>query len=173
MTVFEKFKNTKAFVFDVDGVLTNGEVLVNESGEQLRTFYIKDGYALQLAIKRNYPIAIITGGKSLGVKLRMEGLGIKDVFINVSNKIEVLNQWMGKYNLSPKDILFMGDDIPDLVAMQSVGFPTCPADAVEDIKAVSQYVSPFNGGRGAVRDIVEKVLRLQSKWDNDTSVKSI
>src|SRR5690606_36708015 len=152
MTVFEKFKKIKAFVFDVDGVLTNGEILVTENGEQLRTFFIKDGYALQLAVKRNFPIAVITGGKSQGIKSRMQGLGIKDVFTDISNKIEILNNWMAEHNLKSEDVLFMGDDIPDLEAMKSVGFATCPADAVEDIKAVSQYISSFNGGRGAVRD---------------------
>jgi len=173
MTVFEKFKKTKAFVFDVDGVLTNGEILVTENGEQLRTFFIKDGYALQLAVKRNFPIAVITGGKSQGIKSRMQGLGIKDVFTDISNKIEILNNWMAEHNLKSEDVLFMGDDIPDLEAMKSVGFATCPADAVEDIKAVSQYISSFNGGRGAVRDVIEKVMRLQDKWDKDTSIKSI
>jgi len=173
MTVFEKFKNTKAFVFDVDGVLTNGEVLLAENGEQLRTFYIKDGYALQLAVKRNFPIAIITGGKSQGIIHRMEGLGIKDVFMNISDKVDVLESWMKEHGLKTEDVLFMGDDIPDLAAMKCVGFATCPADAVEDVKAVSQYISSFNGGRGAVRDVIEKVMRLQNKWDKDTSIKSI
>src|SRR5690606_27357339 len=147
MTVFEKFKKTKAFVFDVDGVLTNGEVLVTENGEQLRSFNIKDGYALQLAVKQGYSIAIITGGNSLGVKARLEGLGIADVFINASNKTNILEQWMLKNNIQPESTLFMGDDIPDLAAMAMVGFACCPADAVEDIKAISHYISPVNGGR--------------------------
>src|SRR5690606_20081852 len=152
MTIFEKFKRIKAFVFDVDGVLTNGEVLVTENGEQLRAFYIKDGYALQLAVKQGYPIAVITGGKSQGVKLRLEGLGIKDVFINVSDKISTLNTWIKEHDLSTEDILFMGDDVPDLIAMQGIGFAACPADAIEDIKAISDYISPYKGGKGAVRD---------------------
>jgi len=173
MEIFEKFKKIKAFVFDVDGVLTNGEIIVTENGEQLRTFYIKDGYALQLAVKQNYPIAVITGGKSQGVKLRLQGLGINDVFINISDKISTLNSWVQKQGLKSDEVLFMGDDVPDLVAMQSVGFAVCPADAIEDVKAISHYISPFKGGRGAVRDVLEKVLRLQNKWNQDTAVKSI
>lgn len=173
MVLFDQLKRVKAFVFDVDGVLTNGEVLVTEVGEQLRSFCIKDGYALQLAIKQGYPIAVITGGKSLGVKLRLEGLGIKDVFIDASHKIMILEQWMQKNNIQSESVLYMGDDIPDMEAMGMVGFASCPADAVEDIKAISHYISPIKGGKGAARDVIEKVLRLQNKWDIDPKVKSI
>ncbi|HUH18683.1 HAD-IIIA family hydrolase [Albibacterium sp.] len=173
MILFDQLKRVKAFVFDIDGVLTNGEVLVTEEGEQLRSFYIKDGYALQLAVKQGYPIAVITGGKSLGVKFRLEGLGIKDVFIDISNKTLVLEQWMKQNNIQAEDILYMGDDIPDIHAMEMVGLASCPADAVEDIKAISHYISSKKGGKGAVRDIIEKVLRLQDKWNLDSKVKSI
>ncbi len=173
MVLFDQLKKVKAFVFDVDGVLTNGEVLVTEEGEQLRSFYIKDGYALKLAVKQGYPIAVITGGKSLGVKLRLEGLGIKDVFIDISHKTIILEQWMQKNNIQAESILYMGDDIPDIEAMGMVGFASCPADAVEDIKAISHYISPVKGGKGAVRDVIEKVLRLQNKWDIDPEVKSV
>lgn len=173
MILFDQLKRVKAFVFDIDGVLTNGEVLVTEEGEQLRSFYIKDGYALQLAVKQGYPIAVITGGKSLGVKFRLEGLGIKDVFINISNKTLVLEQWMKQNNIQAEEILYMGDDIPDIHAMEMVGLASCPADAVEDIKAISYYISSKKGGKGAVRDIIEKVLRLQDKWNLDSKVKSI
>jgi len=147
--------------------------LVTEEGEQLRSFYIKDGYALQLAVKQGYPIAVITGGKSLGVKFRLEGLGIKDVFIDISNKTLVLEQWMKQNHIHAEDILYMGDDIPDIHAMEMVGLASCPADAVEDIKAISHYISSKKGGKGAVRDIIEKVLRLQDKWNLDSKVKSI
>lgn len=173
MILFDQLKRVKAFVFDIDGVLTNGEVLVTEEGEQLRSFYIKDGYALQLAVKQGYPIAVITGGKSLGVKFRLEGLGIKDVFIDISNKTLVLEQWMKQNNIQAEEILYMGDDIPDIHAMEMVGLASCPADAVEDIKAISHYISSKKGGKGAVRDIIEKVLRLQDKWNLDSKVKSI
>lgn len=172
MELFERFKKVKAFVFDVDGVLTNGEVLVTEEGEQLRSFSIKDGYALQLAIKKGYPIAIITGGRSKGVKLRLNGLGIHDVFLNVTDKREILHEWLKVQGLTINDLLFMGDDIPDLIVMEEAGLASCPADAVEEIKAVSQYVSACAGGKGAVRDVIEKVMKLQGQWNSDTSVKS-
>lgn len=173
MILFDKLKRVKAFVFDIDGVLTNGEVLVTEEGEQLRSFNIKDGYALQLAVKQGYPIAAITGGKSLGVKFRLEGLGIKDVFIDASHKKIILEEWMQKNNIQPESVLYMGDDIPDMEAMAMVGFASCPVDAVEDIKTISHYISPIKGGKGAVRDVIEKVLRLQNKWDADPQVKSV
>src|SRR5690606_18128146 len=173
MTIFEKFKKIKAFVFDVDGVLTNGEVLVTESGEQLRSFYIKDGYALQLAVKQGYPIAVITGGNSQGVSARLHGLGIKHVFLNVSDKVGVLNSWIEDQNLNSEEVLYMGDDVPDLELMRTLCFPACPADAIEDIKAVAEYISPSLGGRGAVRDVIEKVMRLQSTWSRDTDIKSV
>lgn len=173
MELFEQFKKVKSFVFDVDGVLTNGTVLVTDEGEQLRSFFIKDGYALQLAIKRGYPIAVITGGKSAGVKARLNGLGVQDVFLNVSHKSEVLNEWLNERGLLKTDVLFMGDDIPDLTVMQEVGLACCPSDAVEEVKTVSHYTSSFKGGEGAVRDVVEKVLKLQDRWNEDTTIKSI
>ncbi|MFB5946871.1 KdsC family phosphatase [Albibacterium profundi] len=172
MELFERFKKVKAFVFDVDGVLTNGEVLVTEEGEQLRSFSIKDGYALQLAIKKGYPIAIITGGRSNGVKLRLNGLGIHDVFLSVTDKRAVLYEWLKAQDLTVDDLLFMGDDIPDLIVMEEAGIASCPSDAVEEIKEVSQYVSTCAGGKGAVRDVIEKVMKLQGQWNRDTSVKS-
>lgn len=173
MKLFEQFKEVKALVFDVDGVLTNGEVLVTEAGEQLRSFSIKDGYALQLAAKRGYVVAVITGGKSSSIELRLNGLGITDVFLNVRDKSQVLRDWVAKKRVAKSEVLFMGDDIPDLQVMQEVGFACCPADAVEEIKSVSHYISPFFGGKGAVRDVIEKVMKLQNRWDEDTSVKSI
>jgi len=173
MTIFEKFRKIKAFVFDVDGVLTNGEILVTESGEQLRSFYIKDGYALQLAVKQGYPIAIITGGNSKGVSDRLTRLGINDVFMNVSDKISVFNSWIEQNELSFEEVLYMGDDVPDLELMTGSCFPACPADAIEDIKTISEYISPSVGGRGAVRDVIEKVMRLQNTWTRDTNIKSV
>lgn len=172
MELFDQFKKVKAFVFDVDGVLTNGEVLVTDQGEQLRSFYIKDGYALQLAVKRGYPVAVITGGKSSGVELRLKGLGVQDVFLDVRDKVEVLHRWIDAQGLKIDDLLFMGDDIPDLKVMEEVMLACSPADAVEEIKAVSHYISSFSGGRGAVRDVIEKVLKLQNNWGEDTTVKS-
>ncbi|SEK70158.1 3-deoxy-D-manno-octulosonate 8-phosphate phosphatase (KDO 8-P phosphatase) [Parapedobacter koreensis] len=164
--LFDKFKQVKAFVLDVDGVLSDGNILVTEQGEQLRSFNIKDGYALQLAVKRGYPVAIITGGKSLGVKKRMEGLGVTDIFLGIDDKNAVLRDWLSAKRLLPEDVLYMGDDIPDLANMQVVGLPTCPADAMEEIKAVAAYISFRNGGAGAVRDVLEKVMKLQGTWED-------
>lgn len=173
MTVFERFKKVKAFAFDVDGVFTNGDILVSENGDQLRTFNVKDGYAVQLAIKTGYPILIVSGGKSKGVKLRLEALGVTDVHINASNKVAILDAWLDKNELLREDILFMGDDVPDLAVMKMIGFPTCPADAIEDIKSICQYISPQIGGKGAVRDVIEKVMRLQGTWESNSAIKSI
>src|SRR5690606_33817789 len=144
---FDKFKRVKAFVFDVDGVLSDGNILVTEQGDQLRSFHIKDGYAMQLAIKKGYPMAVITGGRSAGVKKRMEGLGITDVFLSVNDKSAVLDEWLSYRGLTAADMLYMGDDIPDLDTMRSVGLPACPADAVEEIKAIATYVSFCKGGQ--------------------------
>jgi len=171
--LFDKLRAVKAFVFDVDGVLSDGNVLVTEEGDQLRSFHVKDGYAMQLAIKKGYPIAIITGGRSEGVKKRMEGLGITDVFLSVSDKNSVFREWLTRRGLTSADILYMGDDIPDLDNMKAAGLPVCPADAVEEIKAIATYVSFCKGGRGAVRDVIEKVMKLQGTWYENLTVASI
>ncbi|HEY1025247.1 MAG TPA: HAD-IIIA family hydrolase, partial [Sphingobacteriaceae bacterium] len=157
--MLEKLHHIKAFVFDVDGVLTDSTVHVTEAGEQLRRFNIKDGYALQLAVKRGYPVAVISGARSKGVLARMQGLGVQHVHLAIEDKMEIFGSFIRDYQLSPEEIVYMGDDIPDLPVMKLVGLPVCPADAVEEIKAVSKYVSPRNGGFGCVRDIIEKVLK--------------
>lgn len=159
-----KLSEVSAFVFDVDGVMTDSSILVTETGEQLRTFNIKDGYALQLAVKSGYPICIISGGRSQGVVRRLNTLGIKDVHIGVLDKSKVLDNFIQLNKLDPAHILYMGDDIPDLQVMQHVGLPVCPADAAEEIKGISLYISPFKGGKGCVRDVIEKVLKIQGKW---------
>ena len=162
----EKLKFIKAFILDVDGVLTDGLVHVTETGEQLRRFNIKDGYALQLAVKRGYKIAVITGASSEGVLLRLKALGISDIFMKVDSKVAVYEEYIQKQGLASAEVLYMGDDIPDLPVMKLAGLPVCPADAVEEIKAVSLYISPKNGGQGCVRDIIEKVLKIQNKWND-------
>jgi len=172
LMIFDNLKKVKAFVLDVDGVLTDGRVLVNESGHQMRTFNIKDGYVMQLAVKRDYPIIIITGGNSTGVVKRLAGLGIQEIHSGIANKIEKLKDILISYELTFDDILYMGDDIPDLECMQLAGLAACPADAVEEIKAICHYISPKSGGHGAVRDVVEKVMKIQGKWQVDTTVKS-
>lgn len=159
-----KLHAVRAFVFDVDGVLTDGTVHVTESGEQLRKFNIKDGYALQLAVKRGYPIAIVSGARSEGVRLRLQGLGIQDIHLAIEDKMTTFQAFLNKNGLSADEVVYMGDDIPDLPVMSGVGLPVCPADAVEEIKAISQYISPKDGGFGCVRDIIEKVLKVQNRW---------
>jgi 3-deoxy-D-manno-octulosonate 8-phosphate phosphatase (KDO 8-P phosphatase) len=160
----EQLKHITTFIFDIDGVLTNGDIIASDSGEFLRTFNIKDGYALQLAVKKGYHVCIISGGKGAAMEKRFEGLGITNVFLGVSDKVAVYNSFLEQYKLSASEVLFMGDDIPDLKVMKLVGIATCPADAVPEIKAVSQYISPYTGGKTAVRDVIEKVLKVQQKW---------
>jgi len=170
----QKLKDITTLIFDVDGVLTNGDILASDSGEFLRTFNIKDGYALQLAVKRGYLICIISGGKGLAMQRRFEGLGITEIFLGVSDKVDVFNSLLTKHNITANEVLYMGDDIPDLKVMQLAGLPTCPSDAVPEIKAISEYISPYSGGKTAVRDIIEKVLKVQQKWfdENPSAVDS-
>lgn len=171
--MLNKLSQVKAFVFDVDGVLTDGTVLVTETGEQLRSFSIKDGYALQLAVKRGFPIAIISGGRSQSVVSRLKGLGIQDVYIGVETKTDAFEEFLLIHDLQADQVLYMGDDIPDLPVMKLVGLAACPADAAEEIKAISAYISPKNGGEGCARDVIEKVLKVQDAWlDEHPSAKA-
>ncbi|HMO32090.1 MAG TPA: HAD-IIIA family hydrolase [Lacibacter sp.] len=164
MNVTEQFQQIKAFVFDLDGVLTDGTLQIFPNQEFIRTMDIKDGYALQLAVRKGYPVVIISGSYSKPCAERLDYLGIRDVYMKVRDKEEVLAQYLLANHLHWEQVLYMGDDIPDLDVMRLVGLPCCPADAVSEIKAVAQYISPKNGGRGAARDVVEKVLRLQHNW---------
>lgn len=155
----------KALVFDVDGVLsTNVVQLSAQEAQPQRTANIKDGYVLQLAVKCGLQLAIITGGKSETVRMRYEKLGFQDVFQSVSVKIACFKDWLQKYGLKPEEVLYMGDDIPDFEVMSVCGCPVCPNDAASDIRNISLYVSPYNGGEGCVRDVVEQVLRAQGHW---------
>lgn len=167
--ILEKLNKVKGFVFDVDGVMTTGQVLVTEEGYQLRSMFIKDGYALQHAVKSGYPIAIISGGKSSGIVKRFEGLGIKDIYIGQSHKEKAFGEFLEKYKLTPADILYMGDDLPDYPLLKICGVSTCPKDAATDILEICAYVSPFEGGRGCVRDVIEKTLKVQQKWSDENS----
>jgi 3-deoxy-D-manno-octulosonate 8-phosphate phosphatase (KDO 8-P phosphatase) len=164
MNIFESFKKIKTFIFDVDGVLTDGNLLVTEAGELLRTMNSKDGYAMKHALENGYKICIITGGKSDGVVLRLKGLGLTDIFYKVGDKVPVFNQYITENSLNADEILYMGDDMPDYEVMQLVGLPTCPQDAVSDIINIAKYVSPLKGGEGCVRDVIEKVMKLQDLW---------
>lgn len=172
INVLEKFTHIRTFVFDVDGVLTDGTVQLLPNGEQSRRMSIKDGYALQLAIKQGYRVAVISGGRSESVVTRLNGLGITDVFTGVLNKAEKLEDYALEHDLLWEQVLFMGDDIPDYRAMQLCGLATCPADAAPEIRSISMYVSPVTGGQGCVRDVIEKVLKLNGHWVLDETVAS-
>lgn len=167
----EHLADLNTFIFDVDGVLTDGSILVTTDGEMLRTMSIKDGFALKTAVDAGFNICVISGGSNEGVRKRLAGLGIKDVFLGAANKIEQLNAYMNKCNITAHQVLYMGDDIPDYPVMNMVGFPCCPQDAVPEIKAISKYVSHKNGGKGAVRDIIEQVLKVQGKWNGNFNAK--
>ncbi len=165
----ELLSEVKAMVFDVDGVLSTAMIPLYPNGEPMRVINTKDGYALNLAARRGFPLAIITGGATEAVRVRFEGLGFKadDIHMKVHKKKEVLQGFIDKYNLQPENILFMGDDIPDYESMKMVGIPVCPADAVPEIKAISVYVSDKDGGFGCARDVVEQVLKAQGLWMSD------
>ncbi|QDO95129.1 HAD-IIIA family hydrolase [Formosa sediminum] len=163
----EYLEHITTFIFDVDGVLTDGNVTVTTSGEMLRVMNIKDGYAIKTAIDAGFRICIISGGSNEGVRKRLEGLGVTDIFLGAHNKIDQLDEYVQKHNIKTENILYMGDDIPDFPVMLIVGLPTCPQDAVPEIKNISKYVSHKNGGRGAVRDVIEQVLKVQGKWSGN------
>ena len=160
----EYLNHINTFIFDVDGVLTDGSIQVNTKGELLRTMNIKDGYALKTAQQNGYTVCVISGGTNEGVRLRLRDLGITNIFLGVQDKVEQLNEFMDIYDLKPKNVLYMGDDIPDLYVMKLVGMPCCPQDAAAEIKEISRYVSHKKGGKGCVRDVIEQVLKVQGKW---------
>ncbi|MCO4821361.1 MAG: HAD-IIIA family hydrolase [Flavobacteriaceae bacterium] len=167
----EYLASMKTLIFDVDGVLTDGTVTVTSNGELLRTMNIKDGYALKTAVDNGIKICIISGGSNEGVRWRLKGLGITDIYLGAHDKIEQLNEYLENHNIPLNQALYMGDDIPDLPVMKLVGLPCCPQDAVPEIKAVSKYISHKDGGKGAVRDIIEQVLKAQDKWNANYNAK--
>jgi 3-deoxy-D-manno-octulosonate 8-phosphate phosphatase (KDO 8-P phosphatase) len=162
--LFDKMKAIRAFVLDVDGVLTNNEVLITEAGELLRTMNVRDGQAIKWAIEKGYRVCIITGGRSEGVIKRLSTLGITDIYSGQSDKLPVFQQFLAQYRLSPFEICYMGDDLPDLPPMRKAGLRACPNDAVHEVQAVAEYVSPFAGGMGCVRDVIEKVMKIREDW---------
>ncbi|MFT6370141.1 MAG: 3-deoxy-D-manno-octulosonate 8-phosphate phosphatase (KDO 8-P phosphatase) [Maribacter sp.] len=167
---YKKFlKDITTFVFDVDGVFTNGSVLVDTAGELLRTMNVKDGYALKTALTKGYNVCIITGGTNEGVRKRLMGLGVTDIYMGSHLKIETLNDYLDTHKIDLKNILYMGDDIPDIPPMQVVGLASCPQDAVPEVKAVSTYISHKDGGTGCVRDVIEQVLKVRGDWMNHFS----
>ncbi len=163
----EKLSKINTFIFDYDGVLTDCTVIIDSTGNALRRSNVKDGYALQLAVKKNYKVAVISGGYSDTIKMRMDSLNIKDVFMSVEKKIDRYEQYLTENNITDENVLFMGDDIPDYPLMQRAGVATCPADAAEEIKSLATYISHHKGGRGCVRDVIEQVMKVQGLWMND------
>ena len=160
----EYLKHISTFIFDVDGVLTDGTIKVTTEGEMFRTMNIKDGYGLKTAVEQGFKVCVISGGTNEGVCVRLQNLGIKDVFLGAHNKTEILENYLKNHSLKRENVLYMGDDLPDYEIMQEVGLPTCPQDAVQEIKAISKYVSHKKGGKGCVRDVIEQVMKVQGKW---------
>jgi 3-deoxy-D-manno-octulosonate 8-phosphate phosphatase (KDO 8-P phosphatase) len=173
MNVLNTFGSITTFLFDMDGVITDGRLIVLPGGTMARRVNIKDGYAIQLAVKKGYTVAVISGGTSSEMQERMRKLGVKDFFAGVEDKAAFAQNFLQERKLAQSETLFMGDDIPDHAVMQLVGLPCCPADAVQEIKEIARYISPCAGGEGCVRDVIEKVLKLRNDWSTDTSVKSL
>ena len=164
MNYLEIFRDIRTFVFDVDGVMTNSEIIVLENGHLLRKMNIRDGYAMKLAIQKGYRVAVITGGNSSGVVQRLRGLGITDIYSGVEDKLDALEEYLFTYDLDAAQVMYMGDDVPDYQAMRLVALPACPKDAAPEILEIAQYVAAKNGGQGCVREVIEKTLRIQGKW---------
>ncbi len=160
----EKMDRVQAFAFDVDGVFSDGKMLLGADGDVIRSMNIKDGFAIQLAVRKGYPVAVITGGNSEPVRRRFSLLGVTDIYLKSSRKIDDFNHFCEKNKLEPENVLYMGDDLPDYPVMEKAGFSACPKDAVPEIKAVSGYVSDHKGGEGCVRDVVEQIMKVQCKW---------
>lgn len=160
----EIMNSVTTFIFDIDGVLTDGSIHIAPNGEMLRNMNIRDGYAMKAAIENGYTVCIISGGLNEGVRIRLRNLGITDIYLGVSDKVEVFNEFTDIYNIVPEQVLYMGDDIPDFHVMKLVGLPTCPQDAAPEIKGISKYISHKYGGTGCVRDVIEQVMKAQGKW---------
>lgn len=160
-------KKIKGVAFDVDGVLSPTVIPMNAEGEPLRMVNIKDGYALQLAVKLGLKLAIFTGGKTMGVKVRFQSLGLNDIYLGASIKLPLFEKWMAGNNLLPEEVIYAGDDIPDIPCMQLAGLAVAPADAAVEAKQTARYITPCNGGFGVARNIIEQVLRAQGLWLND------
>ena len=160
------------FIFDVDGVLTNGKVLITSEGDMYREMDTKDGYALKCALDQGFKVCIISGGTNEGVRNRLRALGIYDIYLGAHHKGDPFQDVLDSYELSPDEILYMGDDMPDIEVMEQVAVAACPQDAVADVKAVSNYISHKKGGEGCVRDIVEQTLRVQGKWRKNIGAKN-
>lgn len=164
----EDIAKTRAFILDVDGVMTDGGIMPIEGGNDfIRKYNAKDGYAIAYAVRRGYKVCVITGGHGNLLRSRMERLGVTKLYLNCMDKISAMQEFFAEFDIDPATTIYMGDDIPDLECMQMVGIPVCPADACAEVIEASRYVSEFCGGRGAVRDIVEQTLRAQDEWAKD------
>ncbi len=170
MNVLEYFTTVTTFIFDLDGVLTDGTVLVLNEGLQARQMHVKDGLALQMALKNGYNVVIVSGGYSEPVIGRLNKLGVQEVYLNIKDKPDFIKNYLEQNNIGWNEVLFMGDDLPDVEVLKTVGMPCCPADAVMEVKKICKYISPINGGYGCVRDVIEKVLKLNDHWNFDPSV---
>lgn len=164
MNYKEKLKEINTFIFDIDGVFTDNIVYLTADGEQMRTANVRDGYAVQLAVKKGINIAILSGGKNEIVRKRFEGLGVKDIFLGSANKIQVFESYLNQLNISAAEVCYMGDDIPDYNVMKRVGLAVCPADAAYEIRNIAHYVSPKEGGKGCVRDVLEQAMKIKGLW---------
>ncbi|SFW61123.1 3-deoxy-D-manno-octulosonate 8-phosphate phosphatase (KDO 8-P phosphatase) [Sinomicrobium oceani] len=167
----EYLEDITTFVFDVDGVLTDGTIVITTDGQMLRNMNLKDGYAIKTAIEKGYNVCIISGGTNEGVRERLRGLGVTDIYLGAHHKIEVLDEYFDIYDIKPEHVLYMGDDLPDLPPMKMIGLPTCPQDAVPEIKEIAKYISHKNGGQGCVRDVIEQVMKVQGKWNSSFNAK--
>ena len=160
----ELLENVTTFVFDVDGVFTDSTIMITTEGELLRTMNVRDGYAVKTALNQGYRVCIISGGSNEGVRQRLQGLGVTDIYLGAAFKEESLREYLLDYEIKAEEILYMGDDIPDIPAMQMSGMVVCPQDAVPEVKRISHYISHLNGGEGCVRDIIQQVLKVRGHW---------
>ena len=172
MNVLAEFKKVTTFIFDIDGVLTDGTVLVLRDGLQARQMHVKDGFGLQMAIKNGYNVFVISGGVSEESKKRLESLGLKEIHLGIHDKTKFVTDLLKSKKIKWEEVLYMGDDLPDIALMSKVGLSCCPADAINELKTIVKYISPSNGGWGCVRDVIEKVLKVNGHWKYDTDVAS-
>ena len=170
--MLDRFKAITTFIFDVDGVLTNGSVFLLENGLQVRQMNIKDGLALQMAIRNGFQVVIVSGAASEPVLQRFQYLGLQEIHLGVKDKLKFIQDFLEQQQLQWKEVLFMGDDLPDVPVLEKAGMACCPADAAVDVQKISTYISPFGGGAGCVRDVIEKVLKLNNRWIYSTEVLS-
>lgn len=160
----ELMNDITTFIFDIDGVLTDSSVHITPTGEMLRIMNIRDGFAMKAAIESGYHVCVISGGSNEGVRIRLKNLGITDIYLGTPDKVETFKEYCDIYSINPEQVLYMGDDIPDYHVMKLVGLPTCPQDSSPEIKAISKYISHKNGGKGAAREVIEQVMKVQRKW---------